>query len=323
VTGSASAPRGSLRENIQSFLRVSPSHPRPQVRSIREDEGDGFARSLIRYLTPDGQAVEAFLFQPTNEEPSGAVLALHQHNSQWAIGKSEIAGLAGDPLQAFGPTLARRGITVLAPDAVGFESRLSTAGWGTTFAPSLSKEHSTAEGWLQYYNHMAHRLVRGELLMTKILTDCAVALSVLRHHTKSSRLGVVGHSFGGTVALFLAALDARVAFACTSGSACSYRHKLATGTALDMSLVIPGFAKHFDLDDLLRCVAPRRIFVVSSQDDPYSADAEDLVSNALPVFEKQGCADHLQHLRVPGRHALDRARFEAISNWIVMQAAGA
>jgi dienelactone hydrolase len=287
---------------------------------IHEEEEDGFTRTLIRYPAPDGEGIDAFLFQPTNQEPSGAVLALHQHNSQWAIGKSEITGLAGDPLQAFGPALARRGITLLAPDAVGFESRLSTAGWGTTLAPPLDKEHSTADGWLQYYNHMAHRLVRGDLLMTKILTDCAAALSVLHHHTKKSRLGVVGHSFGGTVTLFLAALDARVAFACSSGAVCSYRHKLATGTALEMSLVIPSFAERFDLDDLLRCVAPRKMFVVSSQDDPLSADAEDLVRNALPVFEKQGCADHLQHLRVPGRHAVDQTRFEAISNWIVMQA---
>ncbi len=213
----------SLRNDIQSCLNVLLSHTKTQVDFVRQEEEDGFTRTLIRYPAPDGERIEAFLFQPTNEKPSGAVLALHQHNSQWAIGKSEIAGLTGDPLQAFGPALARRGIAVLAPDAVGFESRLNSGGWGTTLAPLLSKEHSTAEGWLQYYNHMAHRLVRGELLMTKILTDCAVALSVLHHHTKSSRLGVVGHSFGGTVTLFLAALDARVAFACSSGAACSYR----------------------------------------------------------------------------------------------------
>jgi dienelactone hydrolase len=310
----------ALRENIRSFLRLPVSHPRPGVSFIRQDQEDGFTRSLIRYLASDGEQIEAFLFQPTSEEPNGAILALHQHNSQWAIGKSEIAGLAGDPLQAFGPALARRGITVLAPDAVGFESRLKSAGGGATLAPPLSKEHSTSEGWLQYYNHMAHRLVRGELLMTKILTDCSAALSVLHHQTGRSHIGVVGHSFGGNVTLFLAALDARVAFACSSGAACSYRHKLVTGTALEMSLVIPGFAERFDLDDLPRCVAPRKIFIVSSEDDPYSADAEDLVRNALPVFEKQGCADHLQHLRVPGRHALDQARFEAISNWMVMQA---
>ncbi len=331
-SGSPIASTDSLRDRIQSFLKVSLSHPPPQACFIRQDEEDGYKRILLRYLAPDGERIEAFLFQPTNlqptnlqstnGEPSGAVLALHQHHSQWAIGKSEIAGLTGDPLQAFGPALARRGITVLAPDLVGFESRMKSAGREATLARSLEKEHSSPEGWLQYYNHMAHRLVHGDLLMTKLLTDCSAALAVLQDQTKSSHLGVVGHSFGGIVTLFLAALDTRVAFSCTSGAVCSYRYKLAAGTGLEMSLVIPGFAGHFDFDDLLRCVAPRRIFMVSSTADPYSGDAEDMVKNALPVFETQGRADHLQHLRVAGQHALDRQRFEAISNWIAIEATG-
>ncbi len=312
----------SLRESIRSFLKISPSHHLPEIRFVRREHENGFTRSLIHYPAPDGEQIEAFLFQPTGEEPRGAILALHQHNSQWAIGKSEIAGLVGDPLQAFGPALARRGMTVLAPGAVGFESRLKSAGWGTSLAPSLEKAHSTAEGWLQSYNHMAHRLVRGELLMRKILEDCATALSVLQDRTKMARLGVIGHSFGGIVTLFLAALDTRVEFACSSGAVCSYRHKLATGTGLEMSLIIPSFAEHYDFDDLLRCIAPRKIFVVSSDDDPQAADAEELLENARQAFEVQHCADHLQHLRVPGGHPLDRERFEAIVDWTVTQAAG-
>jgi dienelactone hydrolase len=310
----------SLRESIRSFLKVSPSYSPTEVRLVNQQEEDGFTRSLIQYSSPDGEQIEAFLLRPATEEPMGAVLALHQHNSQWTIGKSEIAGLVGDHFQAFGPTLARRGITVLIPDAVGFESRLKSAGWGTSLAPSLEKAHSTAEGWLQSYNHMAHRLVRGELLMRKILADCATALSVLHDQTKMLRLGVIGHSFGGIITLFLAALDTRVSFASTSGAVCSYRHKLAAGTGLEMSLIIPSFAEHYDLDDLLRCVAPRKIFVVSSESDPQTADADVLVKNAFLAFEIQQCANHLQHLRVPGPHALDRRRFQAILDWTVTQA---
>jgi cephalosporin-C deacetylase-like acetyl esterase len=167
---------------------------------------------------------------------------------------------------------------------------------------------------------MTHRLVRGDLLMRKILEDHAAALSVLYDSTKISRLGMIGHSFGGIAALFLAALDTRVAFACTSSAVCSFRHKLAVGTGLEMSLIIPGFSKHFDLDDLLRCVVPRRIFILSSENDAQSADAEELVRLALPAFEMQHCKDHLQHLRVAGPHALDQTRFEAIVDLAVMQA---
>lgn len=309
-----------MRERIRSFLKVSLPACTPDAQFIGQEVEDGIKRSLICYAGPDGDRIEAFLFQPEAAEPRGAVLALHQHNSQWLIGKSEIAGLAGDSFQAFGPALARSGVMVLAPDCIGFESRLGSAGWGTSLAPSLSKPHSTSEGWLQYYNQMAHRLVTGDLLMRKMIEDSSAGLSVLENLSAARHLGVVGHSLGGNTALFLSALDMRVVFSCASGSLCSFRQKLSSQTALEMALIIPGFCDHFDFDDLLRCIAPRKLFVVSSEDDPLSADAESLVRAALSTFDELNCAGHLQHLRTAGGHALDRERFEAIIDWMTMQA---
>jgi dienelactone hydrolase len=63
------------------------------------------------------------LLVPDGAGPFAAVLVHHQHNSEWHLGKSEVAGLAGYPLRACGPALARAGLVVLAPDAVGFEDR--------------------------------------------------------------------------------------------------------------------------------------------------------------------------------------------------------
>src|SRR4029450_974117 len=96
-----------------------PPPPAPALRVLDRWREGGYARSLVEYPAPDGDRIEAYLFEP-DATPTRAVLALHQHNSQWTMGKSEIAGLTGDPLQAFGPALARRGVLVLAPDAVGF-----------------------------------------------------------------------------------------------------------------------------------------------------------------------------------------------------------
>lgn len=72
----------------------------------------------MQYPSRDGEEIQAFLFVP-NGPVRGAALALHQHNSQWEIGKSEVTRLVGDPPQAFGPSIARQGTTVLAPDSVG------------------------------------------------------------------------------------------------------------------------------------------------------------------------------------------------------------
>ena len=222
-------------------------------------------------------------------------------------------------MQAFGPALARAGVVVLAPDAVGFESRCVAPGHGGTIGPRITRTHGTADGWLQYYNHAMHRLVRGELLMTKVLADVEAAVTAIQDLSGTERVGLVGHSYGGNVALFAAGLDPRIAFACASGAACSFRHKLAHGTGLEMALVIPGFAKRFDIDDLMRCVAPRELLVVSSDNDPFAADASDLVAAARPAFLAAGAEESLQHLRVEGGHALDSERFSAIVEWLVAQ----
>jgi len=310
----------TLRSEISSFLRLVRLEQSTPPTVLEAVPSDGFTRKLVSYPTPGGDLVEAFLFEPHSPVAPAAVVMLHQHNSEWSLGKSEIAGLAGDPLQAFGPILARAGIFVLAPDAIGFESRCAAPGQGTALAPQINRQQGTANGWLQYYNHAMHRLVRGELLITKVLADVAAAVTVIQRFSGSGRVGVAGHSYGGTIALFASALDARVGFACASGAACSLRHKLAHGTGLDMALVIPGFAKRFDLDDLIRCTAPRKLFVVSSEDDPYAADAADLVANAEPAFRAHGVPENLRHLRSGRGHTLDSERFSAIAEWLTHEA---
>ena len=182
-------------------------------------------------------------------------------------------------------------------------------------APPL-EVRSTKEGWLQYYNHAMHRLVRGHFLMTDVLDDVATAVSALAEWTGVGQIGIAGHSYGGNVALFAAALDERIKYCCVSGAACSYRYKLAHDVGLEMALVIPGFAQHFDLDDLMKCVAPRPLFIVSSEDDALSADADDLVSRARPQFIASGGKAALEHLRTVGGHALDAERHSAIVRWL-------
>jgi len=284
------------RDAIRAFLGLEKSGletpPSPAV--IDEAPHDGFRRKRVSFVS-EGERLEALLFEPAQSR-NVAVVMLHQHNSQWHLGKSEVAGLAYD--------------------SVGFESRRGDAG-DTTLAPRIDPSRgSTPQDWLQYYNHAMHRLAKGELLMAKLLTDVAAAVNALRGLVGHSNIGVAGHSHGGTVALFAAALDTRVAFAASSGAVCSYRHKFGAGTGLDMALVLPGFAAHFDFEDLVRCVAPRPLLVVSSEDDPYAADAGDVVDNARAAFTALGATECLQHLRTPGPHALDQRRFDAIVEWL-------
>jgi dienelactone hydrolase len=158
---------------------------------------------------------------------------------------------------------------------------------------------------------MAYRLLRGRLLMTKVLADAAAALSLLaaRDDIDAARLGALGHSMGGNTVLFHAALDGRIRFACASGAACTFRTRIAHGTGIEMGSVIPGLLALGDVDDLVR-LGPAATLLVSGEHDEFARDADAIAARAG--------AEHLRHGH---GHALDPERFAAIVDWVVAAAA--
>lgn len=278
---------------------------------LSERRLDGYVELRVSYVGVE-EDVPALLLVPDGAGPFPAVLANHQHNSQWHLGKSEVAGLAGDPLQAFGPALARAGLVVLAPDAVGFEDRRYT---GTGI-------DERDDDWLQYFNEMVYRLLSGRLLVTTVLGDAACGLSALvaDERVDGSRIGSVGHSHGGNVTIVLAALDERVRFACASGSACSYKRRMRDRSGIEFSQVIPGILNLADIDGLLGLIAPRPLLLLSATEDPYSADAPDVVQTATGAWEAVGAGEKLEHVRYEGGHALTPERTEKIVSWVTCRA---
>src|SRR5262249_28061361 len=114
----------SLRRDLRHWLRLRPSAPRVEVEVVAVDIESLFERRRVSYRGPDGDSIPAFLLVPQGlRKPTPAVLVHHQHNGERHVGKSEVCGLIGDPLQAFGPALAERGCIVLAPDSICFEDR--------------------------------------------------------------------------------------------------------------------------------------------------------------------------------------------------------
>jgi dienelactone hydrolase len=297
-----------LRSRLSELLGFTVT-PVPDLVVHAERERDGYVEQVVSYTGDEGE-VPALLLVPGH--PCGAgVVALHQHNSQWHLGKSEVAGLAGDPLQAFGPPLARAGIVVLAPDAVGFEDRRYTG-------PGIDARE---DDWLQYFNEMAYRLLSGRLLVTTVLGDGACGLSVLisDERVEGSRVGVLGHSYGGNVTTMLAALDERVRFGCASGSACSYRRRMLDRTGIEFAHVIPGILELTDIEGLVELIAPRPLLLLSATEDRYSADTPQIVKAAAHAYREAGAPQAIEHYRAQGRHPLTEERFDTIIDWVTAQ----
>ncbi len=293
-----------LRQNISKSLKFGiPRAPESFVTHERVEQ-DGYHRLRISYTDDEGEQIPAFLLLPHGTGPFGAVLVHHQHHHQWHFGKSEVCGLVGDPWQALGPALARQGIVVLAPDSLCFEDRRHNH-------TGTEPDHGDAE---QYFNEMSYRLVRGDTLMRKLLSDSALGISLLRSHplVNPKRIGILGHSFGGNTVLFHGALDKRIRFACSSGAACSYKYKIDNRIGIEIAEIIPGFYARFDIPDLAACFEPRRLLVVSATEDKYSQDAEEIIAVAL----EKNPNNQIEHKRYYGGHALTQQRFDDIVRWI-------
>lgn len=305
----------TVRKNIADLIGIDLCSLQPNIsytvlESVQED---GYIRKKITYDS-FADLVPTYLLIPEGAQNAPAVLIHHQHNSERHLGKSEVCGLVGDPFQAFGPVLARQGFVVLVPDVICFEERRKNAHGTEPLANDMD-----------FWNHlseMCYRLLRGDFLMKKILVDTMSAVTLLSQlpMVDKSRIGTLGHSMGGNTVQFLFALDERISFACASGSACSYRCRMENGVGIELASVIPNFYKKYDIGDLLACGAPRKLLIVSADNDKYSRDAEDVVAIAKRAYAGLNAEDNITHVRYPGGHALTQERFDYIVKWILSAA---
>ncbi len=297
-----------LRAEIGRFLQFTVPTGSINFSTKNVVQKEGYRHALIQYESVDGDVIPAYLLLPDGDGPFAAVLVHHQHHGQRHWGKSEVCGLVGDPWQTFGPALARRGMAVLAPDSICFEDRRTNQS-GTEL-----HEDDVA----QHYNEMCYRLLRGEPLIQKVLQDSAQGISILQAlpSIDNQRIGILGHSYGGNTVLFHAAVDERIQFACASGAVCSYEHRIAQQTGIEMASAIPGFTSKFDIPDLVACIAPRPFLTVSATDDRFSQDANRVIQLANKKCAAAGISSQITHKRYNGEHALTEERFATIVEWL-------
>jgi dienelactone hydrolase len=302
----------SLRNEIKEAIGITYPNiiPHIEYRLLNSTKEIGYTRHLIEYDSYEDKVI-AFLLLPDILDKNPAILINHQHNSERHLGKSEVCGLAGNPLQAFGPELAKKGFVVLAPDSICFEERRKNA-HGTVPLPNDGD-------FLQHYNEMCYRIIKGDCLMKKVLNDSINGITLLSglSYVDSKNIGTLGHSYGGNTVLFHSAVDERIAFSCASGSACTYENRILNNVGIEMASVIPYFHSKYEIFDLVSCIAPRRLLIVSAEEDKYSRDATYIVEKACLSYVELNALSRLYHKRYQGGHGLTKERFDFIIDWII------
>lgn len=257
---------------LQSIIGDPPDAVPLEQSIVERRERDGYQQLKVEYNVEADERISAFLLIPEDRRKAGpAIFCHHQHAGNYAVGKSEIAGLAGDRDQALGPELARRGFIVLAPDAIAFEDR----NW------------SFPSGFAQY-SEMTSRLVEGKTLLAKVLYDARVGVDYLcaLPEVDEERIGFIGHSYGGRMAIWVAAFDNRIKASVSHCGCVNYKDSLDRDIGIQAEFCVPGILDVGDVEDVVRLVAPRALYLSAASDDKYSRGAQHVYDYARESFPK-------------------------------------
>ena len=243
-----------FRQTLVRLLGRTPARVALHPKILERVALSGFVREKVSYMVEPGQRVSAYLFLPAGEGRHPAVLCIHQHNREHHLGKSEPAGLSGNPEQFYALELAKRGYVTLAPDTLCFEER----------------QHPTLRSMDYERFEATRRLTEGSCLQAKMLWDLQRALDYLltRREVDRRRIGCLGHSLGGQETLFLSAVDRRIAVGVSSCGFSSYRAIFDAAILHNFAAYVPGLLRYGDLDRVLGLVAPRPFLVLAGSSDP-------------------------------------------------------
>lgn len=268
---------------------------------------DGYRIETVSYEVEPGERVRACLLLPdgvTAEKPAPAIAVWHQHNGEWHLGKSEPAGLAGNPMHHTGVALAREGYVVLCPDALCFEDRQS---------PELKGGDFERFEFLRY-------VVSGRCMAWKNILDMRRAIDYLcaRPEVRADRMGCYGHSMGSTHTWLVGPWEPRLR--CLVGNCCLPTYAAIHRTHLLHCFpnFIPGWFEYGDTPDIAALIAPRALqlnFGVRDEGSPIE-EVRAGVQTIARAYEREGAGDHFGFLIEEGvGHVLSPRMWGRTREW--------
>ena len=144
----------------------------------------------------------------------------------------------------------------------------------------------------------------GRTLLATCLQEISLALDYVMTlpEVDPTRIGFVGHSYGGRAAVWAPAWDERISASVSNCGCIGYRDSFARDAGFQPEFVVPNIARDHDIEDVL-CVADQcQYLVMAAQDDTWSRGADQI--------HERLAARGARHVRVdvrPGAHEFPQA----------------
>lgn len=299
--------RAEIEEEVRGVLEEIPrERPELQVKTIDEMQFPGYVRRRINYFVDPWERVTAWQFVPDGRDELPALLCCHSMSPQ---GKDEPAGLEGEPIMALALRYAEKGYVTLAPDCITAGGRISS-GLEPFDTKGFYKENPKASAM--------GKMVADHLCGVDALCDCK--------WVDPARIGVIGHGFGGTNALLLAAFDERIQ-ACVAS--CGFtrfgddkdpgRWSRDKGFTYLPRLGKAGNRKFpFDWEHILALCAPSPTLIATALNDDVLSNTkscEKAIASVSGLYRLLGAADAIEGLSHNSGRQLTPEILEVADDW--------
>lgn len=270
------------RKKLKTILNPSGDSAWTRIRIQKTTDHPTYTEQLLEF-NGEGKSepLAAYLLIPksSTSRKLPAALCIHGHHST----KENVAGITPSPYNInYGYTLVKSGYMALIPDV-----RYSQDIWRLEDPAGLNL------------------LLLGKSLTGERLSDMLRCITFLRNHDQADpdRIGVVGWSMGGGLALYLSAIDERIKLSYIS---CYFGTYEGTIMAMRQSTdnYIPGIKTFGELADVASLIAPRPLLIEHGTPDrefptEIARTAFEQVNN---IYTRSGNADKVKLVIREGGH---------------------
>jgi dienelactone hydrolase len=254
--------QNALRTEVWNCLGEMPEVAPMNPQLIEEiDQADHVRQKLVMQTEADFW-IPFYLLLPKNVEfPRPAIVSLHGHGP----GKSRTVGIADTDgelelihrtKEDIGLQAVRQGYVAFCPDM-------------RAFGECTDEDHIDGEYNISCNSSAGRSIMLGRTLLGERAWDVMRGIDFLstRPEVVGSRIACVGHSGGGTVTLFTAAIEPRIKVAVVNAALCSWSHSIY-GTGHCPCNYIPNLLRYADCGDLAALIAPRPLLINTGDVDP-------------------------------------------------------
>lgn len=311
--------RGSTKQDWRAWRRAlaarmrtllgdfpKPCPLRPEIVE-REDLGE-VIREKVVFDSERDMAVPAYVLIPKSRAPGErlpAILSSHGHGIGKIAQVGPDPGLAGYRGHAYG--FACRGFVTICPDYRRFGERADRSGdYGGRDPCNVD-------------------FIKGSLLGLNLLTldiwDAMRCIDYLqtRKEVDADRIGAVGNSFGGTMTMYVSAVDDRVKCAAVSCYLSTFAQYAIRQANFCGSQFLPNLRKYAELADVCGLIAPRSLLIIAGkQDDGFPFQATMKAYRQLRrIYSAAGVPDHLDLDAFDGGHRFNETKaFPWFDRWL-------